>query len=73
MNSKKQIVIIVVIVSLLIVTCTIAIGAMTTHLKNQKIAYEQYKAEDLRQARIYNSTLADNEEKFNEKITNTRR
>ena len=39
-----------------------------TYRKHQEIAYKQYIAEDLRQARIYNSTFANNEKEFNEKI-----
>ena len=67
-NKKKQWVIIGVIALIIIIGYAIFINLKVIYWKHQNIAYEQYKAEDLRQARLYNSTFADNEEEFKEKI-----
>ena len=67
-NKKKQWVIIGVIALIIIIGYAIFINLKVIYWKHQNIAYEQYKAEDLRQARLYNLTFADNEEEFKEKI-----
>ena len=67
-NKKKQWAIIGVIALIIIIGYAIFINLKVIYWKHQNIAYEQYKAEDLRQARLYNSTFADNEEEFKEKI-----
>ena len=67
-NNKKNLAIIGVIALIIIIGCAIFINFKIVFVKHQNIAYEQYRVEDLRQARIYNSTFADNEEKFKEKI-----
>lgn len=67
-NERKENIIIVVIAVILIMGYVIFMSYQINYWKHQNIAYEQYKAEDLRQARIYNYTFAESEEDFENKI-----
>ena len=67
-NERKENIIIVVVAVILIMGYVIFMSYQINYWKHQNIAYEQYKAEDLRQARIYNYTFAESEEDFENKI-----
>ncbi len=67
-NERKENTIIVVVLVILIIGYIIFMNYQVNYWKHQNIAYEQYKAEDLRQARIYNYTFAESEEDFENKI-----
>ena len=67
-NERKENIIIVVVAVILIMGYVIFMSYQVNYWKHQNIAYEQYKAEDLRQARIYNYTFAESEEDFENKI-----
>lgn len=67
-NERKENTIIVVVLVILIIGYIIFMNYQVNYWKHQNIAYEQYKAEDLRQARIYNYTFAESDEDFENKI-----
>lgn len=67
-NERKENTIIVVVLVILIIGYIIFMNYQVNYWKHQNIAYEQYKVEDLRQARIYNYTFAESEEDFENKI-----
>ena len=69
-NSKKEWTIMGVIALIIIIGYAIFISCKVMYWKHQDIAYEQYIAEDLRQAIIFNSTFATSEEEFLKKIEN---
>lgn len=69
-SNKKEWLIIGAIALIIVLTYIILMSFQVTYWKHQNIAYEQYKAEDLRQARIYNSTFASSNEEFIKKIEN---
>lgn len=69
-KDNKEWAIIGVIALIIIITYSILMSFQVTYWKQQNIAYEQYKQEDLRQARIYNSTFASSDEEFTKKIEN---
>ena len=53
-SNKKECLTIGAIALIIVLTYIILMSFQVTYWKHQNIAYEQYKAEDLRQARIYN-------------------
>lgn len=69
-SNKKEWLTIGAIALIIVLTYVILMNFQVIYWKHQNIAYEQYKAEDLRQARIYNSTFANNDEEFTKKIEN---
>lgn len=69
-KDKKEWAIIGVIALIIVIIYSILMSFQVTYWKHQNIAYEQYREEDLRQARIYNSTFASSNEEFIKKIEN---
>ena len=67
-NERKENIIIVIVAIVLILGYLVFMKYQVNYWKHQNIAYEQYRTEDLRQARIYNYTFAKNEEEFMNKI-----
>ena len=67
-SNKKEWLTIGAIALIIVLTYVILMNFQVIYWKHQNIAYEQYKAEDLRQARIYNSTFSSNDEEKKKKI-----
>jgi len=67
-SNKKEWLTIGAIALIIVLTYVILMNFQVIYWKHQNIAYEQYKAEDLRQARIYNKTFANTEEQLLEQI-----
>ena len=67
-KNIKEWKIIGIVALIIVLTYTILMSFQVTYWKHQNIAYEQYKKEDLRQARIYNSTFANSQNEFIMKI-----
>ena len=69
-EDRKELIIVSVILVTFVIVMLVMFGIGYVNSKHQQIAYEQYIAEDLRQARIYNVTFAKTEEEFLNKIEN---